>query len=345
MTITLLQLVSLLAISALCVGLLTPLFRNIALRIGVVDSPNETHKTHLQPVPYLGGLAIVLGVVLVSLGATLLTSNRAYNFSVLTTFLIPAIFMCAVGLFDDISKLSPLPRFIIQNLVGILSTMFLIYTNSLGSPTGNTYVDFVITLLWIVGLTNALNFFDNVDGGASGTAAISAFSISIISFWSGQYFLAAISIVLAGSTLGFVLWNKPPARIYMGDSGALFLGILLATITVRLEPNPINKTASFTIPFLLLALPIMDTTVAVLSRIRRHKSIFEGGKDHLSHRLIRFGLPKKTAVLTLWGLTAFFCILAGAISNLPYRFEGLFTLISVLIWLAFSTWFLKTSDV
>jgi UDP-GlcNAc:undecaprenyl-phosphate GlcNAc-1-phosphate transferase len=325
------------------VGVLTPLVRKVALRIEILDAPTESHKTHKEAIPYLGGVAIIIGTCLTTYLAIVL-SGQSRAFSLVSAVLIPAVLMGVIGLVDDIKKLSPWPRFIAQNLFGLVIAVILIATRTLGSPTGNTLIDVLITIFWIVGITNSINFFDNVDGGASGTVAISSLFLFFLSLQGGQYAIAALSLVLTGATTGFLLWNKPPARIYMGDAGALFLGILIATLTLRFDPNPINLSASFALPILLLAVPILDTTIAVISRLRRRISPFQGGQDHLSHRLMRAGLSKRQAVLSLWLISAFYCFIAVAISNAPFDLERVLTGISGLIWLLMLILFLKTSD-
>ena len=325
------------------VGVLTPLVRKVALRIEILDAPTESHKTHKVAIPYLGGVAIIIGTCLTTYLA-IFVSGQASTLSLVSAVLIPAVLMGVIGLVDDIKKLSPWPRFIAQNLFGLVIAIILIATSTLGSPTGNTLIDVLITVIWIVGITNSINFFDNVDGGASGTVAISSLFLFFLSLQGGQYAIAALSLVLTGATTGFLLWNKPPARIYMGDAGALFLGILIATLTLRFDPNPINLSASFALPILLLAVPILDTTVAVISRLRRRISPFQGGQDHLSHRLIRAGLSKRQAVLSLWLISAFYCFIAVAISNAPFDLERVLTGISGLIWVLMLILFLKTSD-
>jgi UDP-GlcNAc:undecaprenyl-phosphate GlcNAc-1-phosphate transferase len=325
------------------VGLLTPLVRKVALRIEILDAPTESHKTHKEAIPYLGGVAIIVGTCLTTYLA-IVVSGQASALSLVSAVLIPAALMGVIGLVDDIKKLSPWPRFIAQNLFGLVIAIILIATSTLGSPTGNTLIDVLITIIWIVGITNSINFFDNVDGGASGTVAISSLFLFFLSLQGGQYAIAALSLVLTGATTGFLLWNKPPARIYMGDAGALFLGILIATLTLRFDPNPINLSASFALPILLLAVPILDTSVAVISRLRRRISPFQGGQDHLSHRLMRAGLSKRQAVLSLWLISAFYCFIAVAISNAPFDLERVLTGISGLIWLLMLILFLKTSD-
>jgi UDP-GlcNAc:undecaprenyl-phosphate GlcNAc-1-phosphate transferase len=291
----------------------------------------------------MGGVAIVLGVIVATYGA-LLWSRNFELVGIASTVLLPAVFMGAVGLVDDIKKLSPWPRFIVQNLVGISIALALVFSNTLGSPTGNTLFDVLISVFWIVGITNSINFFDNVDGGASGAIAIASIFLFILALQGGQYFIAAQSIVLSGSTVGFLLWNKPPARIYMGDAGALFLGVLIATLTLRFNPNPIDRFSSFAIPVLLLAVPILDTTVAVLSRLRRRISPFQGGQDHLSHRLLRAGLRKQLAVLILWFSSVTFSFMALAVSSVSFSQERLITMAALIVWCIALFYFLTTKD-
>ena len=344
MQISLTQYLALFSSSMLAVGLLTPLMRILAIRLNVVDNPDQSHKTHRMPIPYLGGVAIILGVLAVTLFSLTGYSMSQANILLALSLLLPAIALGVIGLVDDIRNLSPWPRFVAQSVVGLLTAILLIITDTVGSPTGSVLVDALITIIWIVGITNSINFFDNLDGGASGTVAITSIALLILALQGEQYLIAALAGVLAGATSGFLLWNKPPARIYMGDAGALFLGLLIASLVVRLDTNPINNFATFSIPILLLAVPIMDTSVAVLSRLRRGISPFQGGKDHLSHRLIRSGLSKRLAVVSLWIMTAYFAAIAIAISNAPYQFEGLVSAIGAISWLAFFCWFLKKSD-
>ena len=331
-------------ISLIAVGLLTPIMKLVASRYGVVDSPSESHKTHKNPVPYLGGVGIAIGVVGVTYLASLVSDFSRETFFLASTVLLPAIIMGIVGLIDDLRKLSPWPRFILQSLFGFAISALLVATNTLGSPSGNNWIDILITTLFIVGITNSINFFDNIDGGASGALAIAAIFLFILSFQGGQCLIAALSIVLAGATLGFLLWNKPPARIYMGDAGALFLGILIASLAIRFDPNPIDRFASFSIPLLLLAMPILDTSVAVASRIRRRISPFQGGRDHLSHRLMRMGFKKRQSVLILWIGSILFASFAIAISNASYSIERLVTIFAGTLWLMLFIGFFRTAD-
>jgi len=331
-------------ISYVLVGLLTPLMRKIALAQGVLDRPNSAHKSHKNPVPYLGGVAIIIGVVIVSYIALVSNKFSWSNFWLATSVLGPAILMGLVGLWDDIKSLNPLPRLIGQSIAGLVVAFILILNDNIGNPTGITVLDVAITVLWIVGICNSINFFDNLDGGAAGTVAIITISLTYLAITGDQYFIAALSVVVAGSTLGFLIWNRAPARIYMGDAGALFLGLLIATLTVRFKPSTDNSVSSFAIPVLLLAIPILDTTVAVFSRVRRKVSPFQGGKDHLSHRLARYGLSRKVTAITLWLLSALYGLFAALISAQNINYEFLIILVASVIWILLLFLFLNTRD-
>jgi len=343
MVISQIEFFGLFVISYAFVGLLTPLMRRVALSKGVLDRPNSAHKSHKQPVPYLGGVAIIIGVVVVSYSALIYSKITWSNFWLATSVLGPAVVMGLVGLWDDLKSLDPLPRFIGQSISGFIVAVFLVLNNNIGNPTGVTGLDIAITVLWIVGICNSINFFDNLDGGAAGTVAISAITLTYLAITGDQYFIAALAIVVAGSTLGFLIWNRVPARIYMGDAGALFLGVLIATLTVRFKPSADNSLTSFAIPVLLLAIPILDTTVAVFSRLRRKISPFQGGKDHLSHRLVRYGVSRKVAAITLWLLSAIYGLFAVLISVSKID-ENLILIIAVAIWVSLLTLFLNTKD-
>jgi UDP-GlcNAc:undecaprenyl-phosphate GlcNAc-1-phosphate transferase len=252
--------------------------------------------------------------------------------------------MAVVGLIDDFRRLSPWSRFLVQNAIGVFSAVVLVSTETVGSPTGSLAIDVAVTVIWIVGITNAINFFDNLDGGASGTVAISSAFLFLLTYQNEQILISALALVLSGATLGFLLWNRPPARIYMGDAGALFLGLLLASLTIRLDPNPINKWASFAVPIFLVAIPILDTSVVVIKRLVRGIYPFQGGRDHLSHRLMRLGLSKRQAVTSLWLMTLFFGALAFVISNSKYENEGLVTICGAIIWISSLIFFAKQAD-
>jgi UDP-GlcNAc:undecaprenyl-phosphate GlcNAc-1-phosphate transferase len=330
--------------SYLFVGALTPLMRKIALATNVVDSPNSAHKSHKKAVPYLGGVAIIIGIISISYSTSLISNFTSTTFWLATSVLGPALLLGLIGLWDDLKNLKPLPRFIAQTVAGLFTVAVLILGDNVGNPTGSQIFDSIITVIWVVGICNSINFFDNLDGGAAGTVAISSIALAILALNGDQYLIAALSTVTAGATLGFLVWNKSPAKIYMGDAGALFLGVLLATLTVRFEPNAQTQIGSYLIPILLLAIPILDTTVAVLSRVRRHLSPFQGGQDHLSHRLIRAGLSRKQTAFSLWSLSAFFAGVAILISTTRTSVESYLVTGVGLLWVIMFILFFKTRD-
>jgi UDP-GlcNAc:undecaprenyl-phosphate GlcNAc-1-phosphate transferase len=317
------------------VGALTPIMRKLALRIGAVDAPNMARKTQSEPVPYLGGVAIVIGV-LVSTYAAVVIENR--DLALASTVLIPATAMAAMGLMDDLRGLPPWPRLISQTIVGIIVAVILILTDTIGTPSKIFIIDSVITTLWIVGVCNSINFFDNLDGGAAGTVVVISIFTFLIAFDQGQLLVGALAIVTAGATAGFLLWNRPPAKIYMGDAGALFLGIIVAVLTIRLDPAIQPTWKSLSIPLLLMAVPLLDTTVAVTSRLARGISPFTGGRDHLSHRLMRKGLQRRTAAISLWALAGVYGVTAYAVFK---EQSTLLILIAAATWVSLYIFFIR----
>ena len=328
----------------LLVGALTPLMRRIAIATDVIDRPNSSHKSHKQPVPYLGGVAIITGVIAISYSTSLVSNFTINTFWLATSVLGPALLLGLIGLWDDLRNLPPLPRFIAQSIAGVFTAGILIATDNVGNPTGSAVFDSIITVIWVVGICNSINFFDNLDGGAAGTVAISSIALAFLALNGDQYLIAALSTVTAGATLGFLVWNKSPAKIYMGDAGALFLGVLLATLTIRLHPDSDTQVGSYFTPIFLLAIPILDTTVAVFSRLRRHLSPFQGGQDHLSHRLVRAGLSRKQAAASLWGLSGLFGTVAIFISRPNATTENYLTGSAGLLWVVLFILFFRTKD-
>jgi UDP-GlcNAc:undecaprenyl-phosphate GlcNAc-1-phosphate transferase len=328
----------------LLVGALTPLMRRIAIATDVIDRPNSSHKSHKQPVPYLGGVAIIIGVITISYSTSLVSNFTTNTFWLATSVLGPALLLGLIGLWDDLRNLQPLPRFIAQSIAGVFTAGILVITDNVGNPTGSAVFDSIITVIWVVGICNSINFFDNLDGGAAGTVAISSIALAFLALNGDQYLIAALSTVTAGATLGFLVWNKSPAKIYMGDAGALFLGVLLATLTIRLHPDSDTQIGSYFTPIFLLAIPILDTTVAVFSRLRRHLSPFQGGQDHLSHRLVRAGLTRKQAATSLWSLSGLYGVVAIFISRPNATTESYLAGTAGLLWVVLFILFFRTKD-
>jgi UDP-GlcNAc:undecaprenyl-phosphate GlcNAc-1-phosphate transferase len=344
MTISHLQDLLLAFAAFVLVGALTPAMRKFAIKHEVMDAPNIAHKTHKDPVPYLGGVGIIIGILAISFGALIYKHSESKNFWLALSVLGPALVLGLIGLWDDIKNLPPLPRFIAQTIAGVFTSAILISSSTVGTPTGSKTLDAIITTIWIVGICNSINFFDNLDGGAAGTIAISSIALTVLGINGHQYLVGGLAAVTAGATVGFLLWNKSPARIYMGDAGALFLGILIASLTIRLHPSAETQWTSFATPALLIAVPILDTSVAVLSRLRRKISPFQGGRDHLSHRLVRAGLARPQAAIALWLLSGFFALCAVLIPITNKMTEQFVSAIAALIWVGLFTYFFRTPD-
>jgi len=320
-------------------GLLTWPVRAIAIKLSVMDLPNMERKTQKEPVPYLGGVAIALSIIIVTYGAIYYSDNTKTTFPLVTYALLPAAVLGLMGLIDDIRGLPALPRLIAQTVVAILVALFLLNRDLQVFSFGSQLANDVIVVVWIVAICNSINFFDNLDGGAAGTVAVSTFGIALIAANQGQELITALACVTCGATVGFLLWNKSPAKIYMGDAGALFLGVLVAVLTIRLNPGISSKFNSIAILPMLLAVPILDTCIAVFSRIRRGISPFTGGKDHLSHRLMRKGISKRNTAYCLWAMQASFVAIALIVYNFSASFGTPGVVLAGIYWLGAFVWF------
>jgi len=335
MTYSIAQFFLLGALTMVFVGVITAPIRKLAIRIDAVDAPTLARKTQKEPIPYLGGVAIAVGIVGASYGSLLAVDFSIETVKLASFVLIPAIAISAMGLLDDLKGLEPWPRLVAQTITGIIVAVILTATDTMGFAFDSQVLNYGITVLWIVGVCNSINFFDNHDGGAAGTVAVITFFLFFIAYDRQQVLVSALAIVTAGATAGFLIWNRHPAKIYMGDAGSLFLGIIISVLTIRLSPGVVPSYKSLAIPLFLMATPILDTTVAVISRIARGISPFQGGRDHLSHRLMRKGLNRRVTAFTLWGLAAVY----GAIALGIYIWPD--TLGSQLIILGGALWLLK----
>jgi UDP-GlcNAc:undecaprenyl-phosphate GlcNAc-1-phosphate transferase len=282
---------------------LSGVMRKIAMSLNILDEPDGGRKTQREPVPYLGGVAIMISfVITILIGVSVLSPSREVRTDILY-LLLPAAALGIIGLWDDIKELSPHFRLMVQILLGLVASLTITFGSTSGSATENQSADLLLSIFWIVGISNALNFFDNMDGGAAVASFMTTIGIVFYSSITNQPYISIFGLVLMGVLAGFFYWNRRPARIYMGDSGALFLGILLATITIRIDPQTDSKWTSFAVPVFLLALPILDTCVVVISRLINSRSPLQGGKDHLSHRLAIRGIRHRS-ILFIFAFTA-----------------------------------------
>jgi UDP-GlcNAc:undecaprenyl-phosphate GlcNAc-1-phosphate transferase len=323
------------------VGIITAPIRKLALRVEAVDAPNLARKIQKEPVPYLGGVAIAIGILAASYGAMLAVDFSWQTVKLASFVLLPAVAISAMGLWDDLKGLEPWPRLVAQTFTGIIVAVILTVTDTMGFAFDSHILNYAITVLWIVGVCNSINFFDNHDGGAAGTVAVITLFLFFIAYDRQQVLVSALAIVTAGATAGFLIWNRHPAKIYMGDAGSLFLGIIISVLTIRLSPGVIPAYKSLAIPLFLMATPILDTTVAVLSRLYRRISPFQGGRDHLSHRLMRKGLNRRVTAFTLWGLAGIYGLIATALYIWPDTWGTQLTIFGAITWVSMLIYFLR----
>jgi UDP-GlcNAc:undecaprenyl-phosphate/decaprenyl-phosphate GlcNAc-1-phosphate transferase len=296
---------------------LTPLAIRSALRLGVLDRPGE-HKSHATPTPYLGGVAIVLAVTFAIALAAIVRGETAATLTQLLGILAIALAMATMGLLDDLRGLPVTIRFGVQ----LLAALGLWQLGVSVGLTGRTLIDLPLTVLWTVGITNAMNLLDNMDGLSASTATIASLWFGTIALINGQFLVAALAFAVAGAAAGFLRDNRPPARIYMGDAGSLFLGVMLAALGMLLSLDR-GMLVTAAVPVLILTVPVLDTALVTLARIRHGLSPFQGGRDHTSHRLIRVGLPVPVAV----GLIAIASLAHGWVALLVFRIDRLSALL------------------
>ena len=296
--------------------LLTPPVKRLAHRIGAIDVPKDARRMHKKPIPRLGGLAIYISFVIVSL---VLGQWNMQNF----TILIGSAIIVVLGIFDDRNALSAKFKFGIQLIAAAIPVVFgnlrieLITNPNLFS--GELYVKFgalaiPITIIWIVAITNAVNLIDGLDGLAVGVSAIACMTMLAVSLLIGEVPIAILLAVLAGACVGFMPFNLNPASIFMGDTGSTFLGFMLATLSIQ-GMFKVYAIISFAVPFLILGLPIFDTAFAFTRRILSGRSPFSPDRGHVHHRLIDMGFNQKQTVAILYIISTVLGLLAVVLTT------------------------------
>jgi UDP-GlcNAc:undecaprenyl-phosphate GlcNAc-1-phosphate transferase len=322
-------------------ALALPLVMRLARRGGFLDHP-DPRKTHTVPMPYGGGIAVALGF-LVSMAGGLGAAwaiGRGVSFGLppdvthhasgamskapeLGTLMCGSLVILFLGAVDDRRKLGPGTKLLVETLV---AAGFVLGGERLslfweGSLPGDL-VGGAVTVLWIVGITNAFNLIDHMDGMAGGVALLACAAFGIVAWVTGQWFVASAIAALGGSCAAFLRVNFPPARMFLGDAGALFIGFVLAALTVTFtfyEKNGGMVPAAWAIPLVILAIPLYDTASVVLTRLRTRRPIFEGDRNHLAHRLLDLGMSPRAAVLTVYSMTA----MTGLAAVLLLQVDGL----------------------
>lgn len=293
-----------LAVSIVVCFAMTPLVRSFAVKVGAVDVPKDNRRMHDHPIPRQGGLAIFLGFLM----AVVLFADLDRQ---VQGILLGSVIIVTVGAIDDIVPLPALLKFAVQVAAAGVAVAFGVKFEFIANPifwSDSQYIYFggwsiPITILWIVGITNSINLIDGLDGLACGVSAISSMSFLVISLVLGQVNIAILLAAILGACLGFIPYNLNPARIFMGDTGALLLGYVLSTISV-IGLFKFYAIISFAVPLLALALPIFDTCFAIIRRLLKGQNPMSPDRGHLHHRLIDMGLSQKQAVAVLYSISA-----------------------------------------
>lgn len=295
-------------LSFLAAGLIaffsTPLVKSFANRIGAIDVPTDARRMHKVPIPRLGGLAIFLGFIFSVLIFVDVTTE-------LKGILLGSVIIVVLGVIDDVIRLGAKLKFVVQIIAALIPVMCGVRINIFSNPNLLSSDSFIslgalsipITVLWIVGITNAVNLIDGLDGLACGVSSIACFSLLIIAILVSEPETAIIIAALAGSCIGFLPYNLNPAKIFMGDTGATFLGFILATMSIQ-GLFKFYAIVSFAVPFLILGLPIFDTAFAIIRRVASGHSPMQADRGHLHHKLIDMGFSQKQTVAILYSLSA-----------------------------------------
>lgn len=290
--------------AAIVAFITTPVVRTLAFRVGAVDVPRDNRRMHNHPIPRMGGLAIFFGFILSALIFVPLDAP-------LRGMLMGAVIIVILGIFDDIYALPALPKLLVQIAAASVAVLMGNQIEVLSNPnifSSNPYwnlgfLSIPISVFWIVGITNAVNLIDGLDGLACGVSTISSMTMLVIALTVAEPDVALLMAALAGGCIGFLPYNLNPAKIFMGDTGSTFLGFILATVSIE-GLFKSYAIISFAVPFLMLGLPIFDTCFAILRRVSHGQSPMAPDRGHIHHRLIDMGLNQKQAVATLYVISA-----------------------------------------
>jgi UDP-GlcNAc:undecaprenyl-phosphate GlcNAc-1-phosphate transferase len=268
-----------------------PAVRWLGERTGFVAQP-EARKIHETPIPQIGGIAMLVAALL-----SIFIFGERYNIPQVVGILISATWVSMVGAWDDRQSLSPLVKLAGQ----VIAALLLVIAGVKVSFLDYEWLNWTATILWILVITNAINLLDNMDGLSGGVTAVAAAFFLLMSIQSGQYLVGSLSAALLGVSLGFLVYNFNPASIFMGDSGALFLGLMLAAAGLKLRFPAQTPFVTWMVPVMVLGVPLFDTTLVIISRLRRRLNpLTTPGQDHTSHRLVRLGYTRREAVMGLY---------------------------------------------
>ncbi len=291
----------------------TPQVRKLALKVGVLDEIGE-RRMHAEPKPRIGGIAVYLGLasaLFVTIGFALHTTlfHSANDTQDFFGLLFGGTLIMLFGVWDDIMGMRPRAKFMAQIVVAIVSMVYGFHIHDIKVPGTETYLtlppwlDYSLTLLWYLGMMNAINFLDGLDGLLAGVSAISGVFLFAIASMHGHVGASLVLCALVGGALGFLPYNFSPAKIFLGDTGSLFIGYVFATVSLLITAK-VAVTVSLLVPLVALALPVADTAAAIVRRMRAGRAITEADRGHFHHVLVfRFGLGVRAAVLLIYGVS------------------------------------------
>ena len=296
---------------------LVPLMMRVARRFDFLDHPGP-RKIHTEPIPYGGGIAVAIGF-LATLGVHHLAARAvpepSFKLVPVPVFALGSLAILVLGLIDDRRRLSARFKLLVQAIVATGVALGGARLQLFGAPDP---VCVAVTVLWILGVTNAFNLLDHMDGLSSGVALLSGAAFLFVAVQTGQLFIGSILVPLLGACAGFLLFNFPPARIFLGDAGSLFIGFWLSCLTISFTFYSAHYALyTYFVPVAVLAVPLFDTGSVVAIRLLRRRPIFEGDTNHLAHRLTKLGMSRRLAVLTIYALT----LLAGLSALLLYHVQ------------------------
>jgi len=277
--------------------LITPSIMKLSWKIGAIDVPRDSRRVHKEPMPRLGGLAIYIAFVVAGV------ITLPLDLPLIRGLFVGGTIIIAVGVVDDMCNLPAKVKLVGQILAASILVLYGLKvewaTNPLGGMLYLGKLSIPITIFWVVGITNTLNFIDGLDGLAAGIAAIAAFAMMLVNLSVGQLNGALVMALLSGAAIGFLPYNFNPAKIFMGDTGAMFLGFILSAVAIEGAVKSATAIALI-VPILALGLPIFDTAFAILRRFINGKPIMQADKGHVHHRLLAIGLTQRQAVLYMY---------------------------------------------
>ena len=317
--------------------ILTPTVIKLAVRTGAVDKP-DARKVHKAPIPRIGGLGIYISFMIATLFSVMSSNLDGESMHEIIGLLVSGSLIFLLGIVDDYKNLPAKVKLLGQILAAVVFVLVFdvkidVITNPFGDYIYLEWVAIPATIFWLVGLTNTVNLIDGLDGLAAGVSAIASITILLVALKQNFFLVAILTAALAGAAFGFLFYNSHPAKIFMGDSGSMFFGFMLAGISV-IGAFKSTATIALIVPVLALGLPILDTTFAIVRRYRGGQPIFKPDKGHLHHRLLSLGFTHKQAVLLMYVISAMLGLSAVALTEVSSQF-ALIILIIVIIAVAY----------